>query len=151
MINIQLSVRFIYLFGFQWTFRGRSPFFASFACLVEMMGFDSRANCALSHSRLWQLLTVIHFRSYFESLPIWDLKRPSPEGFGTFGVPWWRWWDSNPWPPACRAGALPAELHPHNKWFVVFSVFTFAQRRFHLSTCRKISSASRFHLDTVKI
>ena len=28
-------------------------------------------------------------------------------------VPWWRWWDSNPWPPACRAGALPTELHPH--------------------------------------
>ena len=28
-------------------------------------------------------------------------------------TPWWRWWDSNPWPPACRAGALPAELHPH--------------------------------------
>ena len=25
---------------------------------------------------------------------------------------WWRWWDSNPWPPACRAGALPTELHP---------------------------------------
>ena len=36
---------------------------------------------------------------------------------------WWRWWDSNPWPPACRAGALPAELHPHIKWFVVFSVY----------------------------
>ena len=28
-------------------------------------------------------------------------------------LPWWRWWDSNPWPPACRAGALPTELHPH--------------------------------------
>ena len=27
---------------------------------------------------------------------------------------WWRWWESNPWPPACRAGALPAELHPHS-------------------------------------
>ena len=27
--------------------------------------------------------------------------------------PVWRWWDSNPWPPACRAGALPTELHPH--------------------------------------
>ena len=26
---------------------------------------------------------------------------------------WWRWGESNPWPPACRAGALPAELHPH--------------------------------------
>ena len=30
---------------------------------------------------------------------------------------WWRWWDSNPWPPACRAGALPTELHPH--WCVL--------------------------------
>ena len=26
---------------------------------------------------------------------------------------WWRIRDSNPWPPACKAGALPAELHPH--------------------------------------
>ena len=37
-----------------------------------------------------------------------------------FGL-WWRWWESNPWPPACRAGALPAELHPHLglfKWIV---------------------------------
>ena len=25
----------------------------------------------------------------------------------------WRWWDSNSWPPACKAGALPTELHPH--------------------------------------
>ena len=24
----------------------------------------------------------------------------------------WRWGDSNPWPPACKAGALPTELHP---------------------------------------
>ena len=34
---------------------------------------------------------------------------------------WWRWWDSNPWPPACRAGALPAELHPHFLWDFAFS------------------------------
>ena len=27
---------------------------------------------------------------------------------------WWRWGGSNSWPPACKAGALPAELHPHN-------------------------------------
>ena len=26
---------------------------------------------------------------------------------------WWRWAGSNRWPPACKAGALPAELHPH--------------------------------------
>ena len=37
---------------------------------------------------------------------------PWTYGFGFFNR-WWRWRDSNPWPPACRAGALPAELHPH--------------------------------------
>ena len=35
------------------------------------------------------------------SSPLRDLSR------------WWRWGGSNPWPPACKAGALPAELHPH--------------------------------------
>ena len=29
-------------------------------------------------------------------------------------VSWWRWGDSNSWPPACKAGALPTELHPQN-------------------------------------
>ena len=28
-------------------------------------------------------------------------------------VRWWRWTDSNCRPPACKAGALPTELHPH--------------------------------------
>ena len=28
---------------------------------------------------------------------------------------WWRWTGSNRWPPACKAGALPTELHPLNK------------------------------------
>ena len=35
----------------------------------------------------------------------------------------WRWGDSNPWPPACKAGALPTELHPHflplSYWVVI--------------------------------
>ena len=26
---------------------------------------------------------------------------------------WWRWGGSNSWPLACKASALPAELHPH--------------------------------------
>ena len=36
---------------------------------------------------------------------------------------WWRWRESNPWPPACRAGALPAELHPHFIGFVLSGLF----------------------------
>ena len=27
---------------------------------------------------------------------------------------WWRWGESNSWPPACKAGALRTELHPHS-------------------------------------
>ena len=32
--------------------------------------------------------------------------------FSSIRRPWWRWGGSNSWPPACKAGALPAELHP---------------------------------------
>ena len=31
----------------------------------------------------------------------------------------WRWGDSNPWPPACKAGALPTELHPRNHHYPI--------------------------------
>ena len=34
---------------------------------------------------------------------------------------WWRLRESNPWPPACKAGALPAELNPR---------FLFSRSRF---------------------
>ena len=37
-----------------------------------------------------------------------------PFCFSQLSLLWWRWRESNPWPPACRAGALPAELHPHS-------------------------------------
>ena len=36
---------------------------------------------------------------------------------------WWRWGGSNSWPPACKAGALPAELHPHVRVSLGFSSF----------------------------
>ena len=41
-------------------------------------------------------------------------------------IPWWRWTGSNRWPPACKAGALPAELHPRVVAFTLFSSFAFA-------------------------
>ena len=33
-------------------------------------------------------------------------------------INWWRWGDSNPWPPPCKGGALPTKLHPQvtQKW-----------------------------------
>ena len=42
----------------------------------------------------------------------------------------WRWWDSNSWPPACKAGALPTELHPHTAFAASVSVlFSFCLRK----------------------
>ena len=34
--------------------------------------------------------------------------------YSVINVPWWRWAGSNRRPPACKAGALPAELHPRD-------------------------------------
>ena len=48
----------------------------------------------------------------YEPIKLFDVSRLSRLSF-TASCRWWRWWDSNPWPPACRAGALPTELHPH--------------------------------------
>ena len=64
-------------------------------------------------------LTVINCHSLPLLLRIPLLFSPNSKSLFIF---WWRWWDSNPWPPACRAGALPAELHPH---FIGFCFFTF--------------------------
>ena len=35
----------------------------------------------------------------------------------------WRLRDSNSWPPACKAGALPTELNPHNKLYLIKSAY----------------------------
>ena len=61
-------------------------------------------------------------RSLSSLLPSCDGREP----FAYFPEPkprrsrWWRWRESNPWPPACRAGALPAELHPHKGFAWLF-------------------------------
>ena len=51
--------------------------------------------------------------------------------------PWWRWGGSNSWPPACKAGALPAELHPH-KNFIRFPSNEICQTRLRL-VCFRVS------------
>ena len=48
----------------------------------------------------------------------------------------WRWRDSNSWPPACKAGALPTELHPH--WMRVF-LFVF-QKAIPVFICMSFST-----------
>ena len=59
---------------------------------------------------------------------------------------WWRWTGSNRWPPACKAGALPAELHPHTVLQGLFSFPTWTskikQRFSKKGLQRRISSLS---------
>ena len=43
---------------------------------------------------------------------------------------WWRWGGSNSWPPACKAGALPAELHPRVCGFQAAACFLFKFLKF---------------------
>ena len=60
-----------------------------------------------------------------------------------FLLTWWRWGESNSWPPACKAGALPAELHPHlgyrfghslyNTSLKLLDIQAYCLRRFALS------------------
>ena len=43
----------------------------------------------------------------------------------------WRWRGSNPRPPDCEPGALPAELHPHiqDRIFEILPVFTYHESK----------------------
>ena len=49
--------------------------------------------------------TILTKTTYFDPISesIWDQIKINY---------WWRWTGSNRWPPACKAGALPTELHP---------------------------------------
>ena len=58
---------------------------------------------------------------------------------------WWRWWDSNPWPPACRAGALPAELHPHI-FILGFCFFLLSKILQNWTTLRALNSKVKLRL-----
>ena len=102
----------------------------TFGSLVGPSGLEPPTSCLsgtrsnlLSYEPMWLV-------SDFVSLEL---------QFRTF-VLWWRWWDSNPWPPACRAGALPAELHPH---FIGFLFFRFGNGFIRSLSCVGIELSSR--------
>ena len=93
-----VSTHFTSLFGFQWSF----PLLNFSIKLVGSSGLEPPTS-RLSGARSNHLS--------YEPIKLFDVSRLSRLFFTAFRR-WWRWWDSNPWPPACRAGALPTELHP---------------------------------------
>ena len=60
---------------------------------------------------------------------------------------WWRLGGSNSWPPACKAGALPAELNPHSAVLSLLKIFykTFKIKQYlRTKTLRNVTFLVRF-------
>ena len=84
---------------------------ATFVAMVGPSGVEPPTSCLSGmRSNLLSYEPVLFAQSPVS--PYSEIRFLEPIWFRFFNR-WWRWRDSNPWPPACRAGALPAELHPH--------------------------------------
>ena len=94
-------------------FRFSESVTVSFAdCVVGSSGVEPPTSC-LSGMRSNLLSYEPVLFAHFRNSPLIFGFIPLELHISVFFNRWWRWRDSNPWPPACRAGALPTELHPH--------------------------------------
>ena len=91
---------------------------SSFALLFSLFCFQ--ASFSVPKNRFQQSTSIDHSNPF---LGFWWAQMDSnhrPHAYQACALTtwamrpvWWRWGGSNSWPPACKAGALPAELHPH--------------------------------------
>ena len=56
-----------------------------------------------------EIILVYCTRCFHQYISVWNFQGTNANSF----IGKWRRWDSNSWPPACKAGALPTELRPH--------------------------------------
>ena len=103
---------------------------AKWILLVGPSGLEPPTSCLsgtrsnlLSYEPMWLVKWFCSHLVFLNDVCLNRVKDSLPVGTG-----WWRWWDSNPWPPACRAGALPAELHPHNRVCLLLRFFQVWER-----------------------
>ena len=115
---------------------------ADLCLLVGPSGLEPPTSCLsgtrsnlLSYEPMWLVWCFSHLVLPFQEVSLVSFLFKESN--------WWRWWDSNPWPPACRAGALPTELHPHLFGFG-FSPFSGSGNGFSRSlSCVGIELSSR--------
>ena len=94
-----------------------------FTSRIQYSLFNFQVTVNLVKDSWWAQVDSNHRPHAYQAcaLTTWAMR---PFGFQCLFVPlcsllkvplerWWRWGGSNSWPPACKAGALPAELHPH--------------------------------------
>ena len=121
--------------------------YTSVMCRISLLLFSRSENFSgflgltlkLLPTKFWKNTLVILSRFRFFSLltclyTIWYFIQ-----FSRYMLPfrvWWRIRGSNPWPPACKAGALPAELIPHMLVFLrTYCVTARFLRYSHTSVC----------------
>ena len=87
----------------------------------------------------FSLLTCLYTIWYFIQFSRYILRATSCDS-------WWRIRGSNPWPPACKAGALPAELIPHMLVFLrTYCVTARSLRYSHTLVCSVPRSFGALH------
>ena len=64
------------------------------------------------------IITMFSFQGASLNLFFKKLNEASISWCFSQSLEWWRVPGSNRWPPACKAGALPAELTPHRGFFM---------------------------------
>ena len=98
----------------------------SFDTLLMIVAITTHQSLLLRSSQTHQLglINLYYFfqivkelNSFFDRLKI-KPKSPAQAHRLRFDIFWWRLTGSNRRPPACKAGALPAELNPRNFWWV---------------------------------
>ena len=131
LINLTLLVVF---WNWSYPYHSEKPFLILLVFCFPL-GFDLYLSVLLASSlyhRLHCSVFKVQLKGFFVGFPYcnlsslscisWFLRgrrvcvytRPRKISFGAIKWSnWWRWGGSNSWPPACKAGALPAELHPH--------------------------------------
>ena len=116
--SIGISVNLFYLLSyifFKWWAKmdsnHRPHDYQSCALASWAIGPSSKSNSLIPFPSSAFRLPKTSYRSFASPLKL----KPASLGFQfVFDVVvWWRLAGSNRWPPACKAGALPAELNPH--------------------------------------
>ena len=79
---------------------------------------STKAQLLFTVKKTWeQAICIVQASSFRYKHAVYNKKGFRPLGLESFNMlSWWSVSGSNRWPPACKAGALPAELTPHVYW-----------------------------------
>ena len=118
-------------------FRKNSFVFTLFSFQGTSVFFAEHFSTIFSLKNSWKLFCILFRPQSFASLWLaYHISNTPTSPFGSRSLrtgAWWRWGESNSWPPACKAGALPTELHPHIRSGSLYLLFFIILKSYNLS------------------